>query len=194
MKKVLLFLVAIIFIAGIGYAGYLIFNSKNIVKIEIEGTAQTLYLVDEAVSPDFQDAKLKITYKSGDVKYVEMKNSYLTIHDFSTSIVRHGTMKITYKSQMITLDYDVINSGVYYLSSYTKTMVVGNNSSAGYSINNTRNFYSLQPNGVLKYYNFNTANNKWYLYDGKYISSYKYEVVDDKIKIYLVFTNFKYSA
>jgi hypothetical protein len=75
MRRILLFIIAIVLLGGIGYTGYVIFGSKNISKVEVEGNAQTIYLLNETDTPDFQDAKLKITYKSGDVKYVDLKSS-----------------------------------------------------------------------------------------------------------------------
>ena len=47
---------------GIGYLGYLIFMSKNIEKVELTGNIQTLYIVGDEI--DFEDSKLKVTYKT----------------------------------------------------------------------------------------------------------------------------------
>lgn len=184
MRKFLLFIIAIALLGGIGYTGYVIFGSKNISKVEVEGNAQTIYLLNETETPNFQDAKLKITYKSGDVKYVDLKSSNVVVDDFSTSIEASRTMKISYKKQLVTIDYNVIKSGLYYLSS-TETTTLNDSQRVSYGIRNTKNFYILEKDGILKYYNYDTNVSKWFLYDGKYKKDYKYEIVADKINIYL---------
>ncbi|MBQ8424816.1 MAG: hypothetical protein IJX17_02190 [Clostridia bacterium] len=187
MKRFILFILTIALLGGIGYTGYVIFSSKNISKVEIEGNVQTIYLLNETDTPDFQDAKLKITYKSGDVKYLDMATigEKITVDNFTTSLEASETMKITYKSQLITIDYKVIKSGLYYMSFKESTTSTGSKSTQRYTISKTQNFYNLGEDGVLKYYHYDGNKGKWFLYDGKYLKNYKYEIVNDKVNIYL---------
>ena len=187
MKKVLLIIVSVAFLLGIGYAGYVVFNSKNIVSIEIDGQVQTLYLVDETDKPNFQDAKLKVNYKSGDAKFIPLEKANITINDFSTETETSKTMKISYKNQLISLDYSVIRGGVYYLSNREVSSLVGGNVSTdetSYKINEVNDLFFFGENGSLKYY-VKDSSGKWFLFDGKYKSSYKYEIKDDTMSIYL---------
>ena len=168
MKRFILFILTIALLGGIGYTGYVIFSSKNISKVEIEGNVQTIYLLNETDTPDFQDAKLKITYKSGDVKYLDMATigEKITVDKFTTSLEASETMKITYKSQLITIDYKVIKSGLYYMSFKESTTSTGSKSTQRYTISKTQNFYNLGEDGVLKYYHYDGNKGKWFLYDG----------------------------
>ena len=118
MKKVISIILVIACIAGLGFLGYVVFRSKNIVSAHIDGQMQTLYLVNETTTPDFEDAKLKVTYKNGTAKYIDLKSKSVKINDFSTSIQTHGVMKITYKSQTIEVPYNVIKRGLYYMKSH----------------------------------------------------------------------------
>ena len=191
MKKVLLFLIAIALIIGVGYFGYTVLNSKNIESIEIEGNMQTLYLLDEASTPNYQDAKLKITYKNGSTKYKNLAEAGVTCDKFTTSIEKfEDEMVLTYKSVMISVKYTVVQPGMYYLSAYNKATTSGSVDKQ-YTLSTTNSFYYIDKGGVLKYYAkeditlSNGTVNAWVLYDGSVIKSYRYEVVDDRIDIYL---------
>ena len=196
MRKFLLFLVALLLIGGAGFVGYTVFNSKNIEKIEIEGEMQTLYLLNETLTPDFEDAKLKIIYKDGSVKYQSMKDAFKNSDDsdkkithFDTSIIRSTVMKLTYKSHIVEVNYSVISGGMYYLSGDEKVTYVNNkpqvSSSNTYAINTTKQFIYLEENGNIRYYNYSTAKSRWLLYDGNYLSGYNYTISGNKINVYL---------
>ena len=162
---------------------------------------QTLYLLNETLEPDFEDAKLKITYKNGSVKYIKMKDAFKgdatadkKITNFDTSLVRSTIMKITYKNHIVDVNYSVIESGMYYLSGYEKfTYVNGKpqvSSSKQYSLStdmskSTKSFILLKDSGTVNYYSYSDAKNRWHLYDGDYIENYCYEIVGDKLNIYL---------
>ena len=66
MKKFILIFLSVICVAGVVALGWLIFNSKSIASIEIDGQIQTLYIAGQDI--DFEGAKLKVTYKNGNVK------------------------------------------------------------------------------------------------------------------------------
>ena len=128
MKRLIVILVVVACLIGVGFLGFTIFNKKNIDKVELEGTVQTLYLANtnEINKPNFQDASLKVSYKDGTVKYIPLKSADVTVTDFSTSIeLTDGKMKINYKSNVISVNYSVIKNGFYYVSSVT-TYVSGN--------------------------------------------------------------------
>ena len=67
MKKFILIFLSVLCIAGVGALGYLMFNAKSIASIEIEGQMQTIYVAGQDI--DFENAKLKVTYKNGSVKF-----------------------------------------------------------------------------------------------------------------------------
>ena len=179
MKKLIVLLVSIACLAGVCFLGYTIFSKKNVDKVELEGQIQTLYLANtnEINKPNFQDAKLKVTYKDGNVKYIPLKTADISVTDFSTSLqTTDGKMKITYKSKVINVDYTVIKHGFYYVNS-DATYVSGNATvSENYTVSTTKEFFNLEQNGTLKYYQLKDG--KWLLYDGKFLSDYKYVMTE----------------
>ena len=72
MKKIVWIVLAILCACGLGYIGYVIFQAKNIETVEISGNMQTLYVVGEDLN--FGDAKLKVTYKNGNIRMVDMND------------------------------------------------------------------------------------------------------------------------
>lgn len=188
MKKALLIIVSIAFLLGIGYAGYVVFNSKNVVSVEVEGQIQTLYFVNETDKPNFQDAKLKVNYKSGDAKFISFEKADIEVNDFSTTDEASKTMKITYKNQLLTIDYNVIRSGLYYLSGTEKSTLVSGKiktTSSSYKINDVNQLYYFDINGSLKYYSYDSSIKQWILFDGKYNKEYKYEIKNNTLSVYL---------
>ena len=111
MKKFILIFLVVVCLGGIGYLGYVIFNAKSIKTVEIAGNMQTLYIVGEDI--DFQDAQLKVTYKNGDIKMVDLNEKNVDVTLFSTSLQTHGKMKLIYKSEILEVEYDVIGQGLY---------------------------------------------------------------------------------
>lgn len=177
MKKILLAILIVLCVGGVGFLGYTIFSSKNIVSTEIVGNLKTLYVVGDDFS--FGDAKLKVTYKNGNIKMVDLNEKTVDVAYFTTSVETHGVMEITYKSKVMKVDYNVIKTGYHYLSDKTiNTMHAGS-----YSLNETEEIFYIGSGGMLRYYT--KSINKWYLNDGKYDISYGYSIVGDTMKIKL---------
>ncbi len=162
--------------------GYVVFRSKNIVSVEIEGQIQTLYLVNETTVPDYEDAKLKVTYKNGTAKYIDLTSKSVKVNDFSTSIEAHGVMKLTYKSQTLEIPYNVIKTGLYYMKNHQVKQNGTTSEVAAYkSIKETGIMFSLEAGGVVKFYQ--KTNNDWYLFDGNYDSTYSYKISGDTLTV-----------
>lgn len=183
MKRIIAIILILACCFGIGYLGYVIFNTKNIESVELKGNVQTIYLVDGATAPNFQDANLKVTYKSGKFDYIPLKNADISVTDFSTSIEASRNMKINYKSHIIEIPYSVIRNGLYYVGSDNIISPGNEDVNEIYSITETTEMFYLLPDGQFKYYT--KTNGNWLLYDGKYITSYKYDIVDNGIRVYL---------
>ena len=121
MKKMIVIFLIILCSCGIAYVGYLIFRSKNIDKVELVGKIQTVYVVGDEI--DYEDAKLKVTYKNGNIKMIDLDSKSVDIEYFSTSVETNAKMNILYKSETIEVEYNVLRKGAYYLnSSETKTL------------------------------------------------------------------------
>lgn len=183
MKKMLVIFMIVICCCGIGYVGYLIFRSKNIKSVELVGQIQTLYVVGDEI--DFEDAQLKVTYKNGNIKMKKLSTKMVDY--FSTSIGTHATMQITYKSEVLKIDYDVLYKGGYYLKS-TKTSTatqdgVLSTTNTEYVEDDTNEIVYIDSNGVIKYYVKGTKG--WCVSDGNYINSYSYTIVGDTLKVKL---------
>ena len=184
MKKFILIFLAAICVAGVVALGYLVFNAKTIATVEIEGQMQTIYVAGQDI--DFENAKLKVTYKNGSVKFVDMGNKNVKISQFSTSLKTHGKMKITYKSQVLELDYDVIEAGMYYLSSDQSFYADGTVShpKTYEDAKSSPTLLYIRTNGELDYY-YLDGSGRYCMYDGSYDKSYRYEIVGDALKAYL---------
>ena len=187
MKRFLAILIVAIMLCGVGYLGYLIFLSKNIQTVEIVGNVQTIYIAGDDL--DLQDAKLKITYKNGNIKMVDITDKNVDIANFSADTVKNdGKMILSYKSFKFEIDYDVIEKGSWYLSKMTsKTSLSqytteytedGKNDSI-----QTTKFVYLDSNGVLQYYVRDES--KWLMYDGRVDKDYNYTIKDDTIFVNL---------
>lgn len=183
MKKFILIFLICICLGGVGYLGYVVFNSKSIESVEISGEMQTLYIVGDDLN--FQDAQLKVTYKNGNIKMVDLSSKTVDVSLFSTSLQTHGTMKIAYKSFVLDVEYDVVYKGMYYVSKETTSTASSTSSSSGvsYTSNSTPMMFYLDNNGVLDYYY--KENGKTYMHDGSYDKSYKYIIDGDTIQVYL---------
>lgn len=198
MKKVILSVLIILLLGGIVYLGFTVFDSKRVTEVELVGNVQTLYMVGEKL--DFEDAKLKVTYKNGDQKIISLKNSDVKVKNFSTSAVKddndrydHGTMYIIYKTKTIKVEYNVLATGTYYVSN--TTIKTHNPSTGGTTISGAdqivqdtqaREYFYLGADGVLDYYvNRGTyANPKWVMFDGAYEGGdYKYYTKGDELVI-----------
>lgn len=189
MKKVILSVLIILFLGGIVYLGFIVFDSKSVKNVELVGNVQTLYMVGEDL--DFEDAKLKVTYKNGDVKMVKLKNADVKVNLFSTSLEKHGTMQIVYKTHTLKIDYNVLKTGLYYIRNtttvtrdqYGQTVTTG----AGdiVDVSTAREYFYLGADGVLDYYkNVGTqAKPKWLMFDGSYEDDYSYYTTGDKLVI-----------
>ncbi len=189
MKKIILIFLIIVCSCGIGYLGYLIFNSKNIDKVELVGSVQTLYIVGDEI--DFEDAQLKVTYKNGDINMVDLDSKSVEIQFFSTSVETHGKMNIVYKSAVIEVEYNVIQKGAYYLTNFNSAEIVPlnenldnvNKSNKSYSISNTTEMIFVVGGGVCNYYN--RTSGKWFMNDGGYNKNYAYTITGDVMTVKL---------
>lgn len=189
MKKVILSVIIILLLGGIVYLGFVVFDSKSIKEVELVGNVQTLYMVGEEL--DFEDAKLKVTYKNGDVKMVALKNADVKVNLFSTSIEKHGTMQIVYKTHTLKIDYNVLKTGLYYISNTTTVTQndLGQTVTSGagdiVSVDTAREYFYLGADGVLDYYkNDGTQSDpKWLMFDGSYEENYLYYTTGDKLVI-----------
>jgi len=178
MKKVLIAAFAVAIVCGIAYVGYLIFGSLNVKEVEIVGEIQQIYFVGDDIN--FGDAKLKVTNQDGSVRMMDL-NGNVKVSLFSTSGYGkyYGTMKLTYKTQSVEVDYSVIDRTSYIVESETKK-------TATQSIklsNSTKRIIEFQKDGKCRY--FEVKNGKYYLNDGNYDSSYNYEIIGKVIKVKL---------
>lgn len=185
MKRAIVIVLSLLCVVGVVYLGYVIFRAKNVESIEIVGDIQTLYVANECVEPDFQDAELKVTYKNGSVKMIKLTNDIVTVPSFSTSVADHKTMKIIYKSQELEVDYDVINNGLFYVNKTTFVDVddAVNPTPTTYNATSSPMMFYIGQDGELEYYY--RENGEVYMHDGSYDKSYKYVISGGVMKIYL---------
>ena len=185
MKKAIVIVLSLLCVVGVVYLGYVIFRAKNVESIEIVGEIQTLYVANECVEPNFQNAELKVTYKNGSVKMIKLTNDKVTVPTFSTSLADHKTMKIIYKGEELEVDYDVVNNGLFYVSSKTFVDVddAVNPTPTTYTASSAPLMFYIGQDGELEYYY--RENGKVYMHDGAYDDSYKYEIVGGTMNIYL---------
>lgn len=186
MKKLMIIFLIIICSCGIGYLGYVIFQSKNIDSVKLVGNMQTVYIVGDEI--DYEDAKLQVTYKNGKMKMISLDSSSVDIDYFSTSVETHGEMNIVYKSEVIKVPYNVIRKGAYYLKTIeTKTVtseISSNTVSNRYDINDSNEMIYIYGKGICNYYTRHSGG--WYMIDGKYDqSNYNYSIVGDTVFIKL---------
>lgn len=189
MKKMIIIFMIIICCCGIGYLGYLIFKSKNIDKVELVGSMQTLYIVGDEL--DCQDAKLKVTYKNGNIKMIDVASDSVEVMYFTTSVETHGKMDIVYKSEVISVEYNVIQKGAYYLTDYFAKEHVPENGKPNqidiveesYTIDTTKEMFYISGNGVVNYYEKDAG--KWFMIDGAYDKTYKYSIYGDTLTLTL---------
>lgn len=186
MKKVIWIILAILCVCGIGYIGYVIFQAKNIDSVEIAGNMQTLYVVGEDLN--FGDAKLKVTYKNGNIRMVDLNEKNVTVTLFATSTEDHKTMKITYKSEVLNVDYDVIKKGFYYVSSISTSTGTSLPGTVDHTIGTSPYMIYIRGDGTLDYYYKDAG--KWYMHDGVHDSSYNYKITGDTMKVELGDENF----
>lgn len=177
MKKILLAILVVICLGGIGVLGYMIFSSRNIVSAEISGNIKTLYVVGDELS--FGDAKLKVTYKNGNIKMVDLDSDTVDVAYFTTSVETHATMEITYKSQVIKVEYNVIKKGYHYLTTRKNNTIT----TGSYELSTTPEMIYIGGRGTIKYYSKEAG--KWLLHDGEYDKSYKYTIVGDTMNVNL---------
>ncbi len=182
LKKIIIALMIIAVLCGIGYLGYVVFMAKNIQKVELVGSMQTVYFVGDDI--DYENAQLKITYKNGDMKLIDLNKANITTTLFSTSLGSHGKMKITYKNFTIEQEYDVFEKGCYYISSEEVTDALGKTTSTDYiSASASKTMIYFYNNGEIRYYQQN--NNNWFMNDGKYDKTYNYKITGNTISVSL---------
>ena len=183
MKRIIVIFLAILCLCGVGFLGYLIFRTKNIEKVELAGNMQTLYIVGDKI--DFEDAKLKVTYKNGNIKMVDIGDN-VDVSLFSTSLETSGKMKITYKGHTIEVPYNVVSNGLYYLTKYTVDDFYDdtNDFNQTYTRDSSKLLIHLKGDGICDYY-YKTLKGEYYMHDGFYDKSYNYSIKGDSIKVNL---------
>lgn len=191
MKKLILAIIIIAMLGGIGYLGYMIFVSQSIKNVELLGNIQTVYMTGDEINYD--DTTLKVTYNSGSIKEVSLKNA--TISGFSTSDSKtHGVMTIVYKDYTFKVEYNVLKHGYYYVSeSYTAT-ASGNGSPVSYTSDSTPNAVYLAESRKVLYYEKDWSDGGYTLYDGNYVDGYYYELVGDSVVVHTGETSFNIKA
>lgn len=183
MKKFIVIFLIILCSCGIGYLGYLIFNSKNVDTVELVGNVQTLYVVGDEF--DYEDAKLKVTYKNGNIKMINLNSKNVKISYFTTSVETHGKMAIKYKAEILELEYNVIQKGAYFVN-YHETKSINSSLQLDapdpetYDINTTEEMIYISEGGVLSYYT-KLSNGNWSLADGRYDARYTYSITADTL-------------
>ena len=190
MKKVIVIFLVVLCSCGIGYLGYLIFRSKNIDTVELVGNIQTLYVVGDEL--DFEDAKLKVTYKNGNIRMVDLDSSSVEVTYFTTSVETHAKMNIIYKSAVIPVEFNVIQKGSYYLKNYSLVSVASANTSnktnEAYTVSNTNEMIYIDAGGICKYYT--KSANGWMMIDGNYNASLRYTITADTLSVNLSKTSY----
>ena len=197
MKKLIIILLSLLCLGGIAFLGYTIFQSQSVESIEIVGDVQTLYFANETTDVNFNDAKIKVNYKNGSMKVIDMQGN-VGVNNFSTSVEKVGKMLLTYKTASIELDYYVVKNGMYYLSQdktskvnvVTGSYVVHNNintyycglNDLGADITNTKEMIYFSTNGVCRYYTLGDDNN-YYMNDGAKDKTYKYSILGNKLTV-----------
>ncbi len=181
MKKVLLILLSVCCMLGVAYLGYIIFSATSVESFEILGEIQTLYVANECIEPDFQDAEIKVKYKNGTIKVYKLTNKRVDVTSFSTAEAGHKTMRIFYKGCEIQVEYDVVNSGLFYNSS--SFIEESSALPTTYTMNNSPIMFFIRKNGELEYYYRNSSN--VYMHDGYYDKSYRFEIVSNTMNVYL---------
>lgn len=191
MKKLIAIFLVLLCAVGIGYLGYLIFRSKNIDSVELAGNIQTLYVVGDEL--DFEDAKLKVTYKNGNIRMVDLDSSSVEVTYFTTSVETHATMNIIYKSAVIPVEYNVIQKGAYYLKNYqlvsVKSAGSANTTNKSYSVSNTNEMIYIDVGGICKYYT--RTSDGWTMIDGNYNSNLRYSITADTLSVNLSNTSYE---
>lgn len=184
MKKIIVIFMIILCTCGIGYLGYLIFRSKNIESVELTKSIQTLYIVGDEI--DFEDSKLKVTFKNGDIKMVDLDSKSVEVQYFSTSVEAHGKMNLIYKSEIIPIEYNVVQKGAYYMKDYNSKEYnsgIVDEQNQSYTTENAVEMLYLENGGVCKHYLRDDS--KWFMNDGSYNKSYNYTIVGDTMKVTL---------
>lgn len=197
MKRIISILLIVLCLAGIGVLGFFVFRNTNIETIEVVGNMQTVYFVNQTIDVNFADAKLKVTYKDGTTKLLDLDKDLVKVKNFSTSVTNNGLMKIVYKSQTIDVKYSVIYNGLYYLSnietarvngsavdSSKNTYTAGLNSSGADKTTSVEMIY-FYTDGVCDYYSRSSSSASWYVDDGHVDSRFNYTIVGDTIKVNL---------
>lgn len=184
MKKFFKTLAIALTLCAVAFLVYLVFKSKNVESVEIVGQVQTLYVAGDDI--DFENAKLKVTYKNGNIKMVDINSKNVDVAMFSADTVKHGTMILTYKSYKFNIDYDVVDMGAWYLSKNEATTpsgsVIKNYSEDGSDgVSKTNTMFYLHSGGAVEYYKYDGTN--WFMFDGRVDKSYKYSISGDTMTI-----------
>ena len=94
-------------------------------------------------------------------------------------------MKITYKSQTIQQSYDVIESGLYYISKEDINTSSGTtNNFTKTSLDQAELMFYLSSNGIMQYYR--KVNGLWRMDDGEYDNRFNYKIAGDTLVVNFV--------
>lgn len=199
MKKIIPIISVFLVAALITFLGFLIFRTSNIESVEIVGDIQTIYFVDSTNTVNFNESNLKVTYKDGSVKLKKLSYDLVSVKNFTTSVANDGTMKITYKSKTIDVNYSVIWTGMYFLSEKTTHSYSGGEKItstksgpyvAGVTETNQDKTTSIEmiyfnKDGSCNYYTRSSSTGTWYMDDGYYDKSFYYKIEGNSIVAYL---------
>ena len=195
MKKIMP-IISVFLVAGlITFLGFFIFRTSNIESVEIVGDIQTIYFVDSTNTVNFNESNLKVTYKDGSVKLKKLSYDLVSVKNFTTSVANDGTMKITYKSKTIDVNYSVIWTGLYFLTEKTSHTYSGGEKItstksgpyvAGVTETNQDKTTSIEminfnKDGSCDYYTRSSSTGKWYMDDGYFDKSFYYTIEGNSI-------------
>ena len=199
MKKIMPIISVFLVAALITFLGFFVFRTSSIESVEIVGDIQTVYFVDSTNTVNFNESNLKVTYKDGSVKLKKLSYDLVSVKNFTTSVANDGTMKITYKSKTIDVNYSVIWTGLYFLTEKTSHTYSGGEKItstksgpyvAGVTETNQDKTTSIEmiyfdEKGYCDYYTRTSSTATWYMDDGEFDKSFYYTIEGSSIKAYL---------
>jgi hypothetical protein len=198
MKRIISILLIVLCVSALGLGCYFLFRKNNVESIEVVGDMQTIYFVNETTDVNFNQSKLKVTYKDGTSKLFDLSYDLVKVKNFSTSVVNDGLMKLVYKSHEINVKYQVVYSGLYYLktiessnvvgssvNSSTNNYVAGLNESTGADKTTAVEMIYFYNDGFCDYYTRTSSTASWYMDDGHCDNRFNYSILGNKIIVNL---------
>lgn len=198
MKKFFGIFSLVLMLAIFSVLGLFIFRKSKIDSVEIVGDVQKIYFVGSANAVNFNDAKLKITYKDGSEKFQTLSNDFVKVTNFKTSNECKDTMKITYKFETIDVEYAVIKPGLYFLERTEKNiyddsylyksrpcvMTAGVNNK-NIDCTTTIEMVNFYTDGTCDYYSRKSRFDNWIMDDGSFDKTFNFKFMGNTIKLQL---------